>query len=122
MAPPSEVNAQALSPNGLVEQLFNAAFMQSPTDPRQAAQRVVGYLTDALLYAVASSKNDVIVFLTQTLVYVVASSSEDEVARREVLKRVSETIAAAADQPPQQPQQQPPRQVPVAPLPGGKKP
>lgn len=108
MTPPSDPNSnQGLSPNGLAEQLFNAALMQNPSDPRLVARNVIGFLMNSLMYALNASKNDPIVFLTEALVNVVASSSEDDAARREVLKYISAMLAQAADQAPVAPQTSP---------------
>lgn len=84
-----------LSPEGLANTLFDAVAAQFKTDPREAARRVVQFLTEALFYAVTSAKGDVIVFLTETIIYVVSSSSPDEASRAEMLKHIGETIAAA---------------------------
>lgn len=92
---PSDPNAQMLSPDGLANQLFDAAVLQYKTDPREAARRVIQFLSEALFYAVSSSKSDVIVFLTETIIYVVSAASPDEAARKEMLKSIGETIAAA---------------------------
>jgi hypothetical protein len=86
---------QAISPEQLVNQLFDAAIAQSRNDLRVAARTVIVFLTEALFYAVTSAKNDPIVFLTETLIYAVATSSGDEAARKELLKHVSDTIANA---------------------------
>lgn len=98
---PSDPNkAQGLTPDGLANQLFDVAIAQALaekiSDPREAARRVIAFLTESLFYAVSSTKNDLVVFLTETLIYVVSSSSGDEAARRELLKHVSDTIANAA--------------------------
>ena len=97
MTTPSNPNqAQGLTPDGLVNQLFDAALMQSTTkDPHEISQQVIDFLGSALVYALTSSKRDVVVFLTETLIYVVSASSADEGARKEMLKQVGETIIAA---------------------------
>lgn len=95
MATPNDPKPPGLTPDGLANQLFDAAFVQNPTDPRKAARQVIEFLGAALFYAVTSSKNDVIVFLTETLIYVVSASSADEASRKEMLKKVSDTIANA---------------------------
>ena len=101
MTTPNDPNqGQGLTPEGLANQLFDAAvsqtLSQNITDPREAARRVVGFLTDSLFYALTSTKNDLVVFLTETLIYVVSSSSGgDESARKELLKHVGDTIANA---------------------------
>lgn len=101
MTTPNDPNqAQGVTPEGLANQLFDAAvsqaLSQNITDPREAARRVVGFLTDSLFYALASTKNDLVVFLTETIIYVVSSSSGgDEAARKELLKKVGDTIANA---------------------------
>ena len=91
---------QPLTPQGLANQLFDVAvaqnFGQKSGDPREAARQVVGFLTEALFYAVSSTKNDLVVFLTETIILVVSSSSAgDEAARKELLKHVGDTIANA---------------------------
>jgi len=91
---------QALTPQGLANQLFDVAvaqnFGQKSGDPREAARQVVGFLTESLFYAVSSTKNDLIVFLTETIILVVSSSSAgDEAARKELLKHVGDAIANA---------------------------
>lgn len=95
MSTPNDPKAPGLTPDGLANQLFDVAFVQNPTDPRKAARQVIEFLGAALFYAVTSSKNDVIVFLTETLIYVVSASSADEASRKEMLKKVSDTIANA---------------------------
>lgn|SRR5574341_552796 len=93
---------QGLTPDSLANQLFDAAITQNPSDPREAAHRVIQFLTEALFYAVTSTKNDVIVFLTETLIYVVSSSSGgDEAARKELLKKIGDTIVNAPPLPAQ---------------------
>lgn len=100
MTTPNVPGTQAISPDQLVNQLFDAAITQSQNDLRVAARTVIVFLTEALFYAVTSAKNDPIVFLTETLLYAVANSSGDEVSRKEMLKHVSDLIAKAADSPP----------------------
>ena len=97
MTTPSNPNQpQGLTPDGLVNQLFDAALMQSTTkDPREVSQQVIDFLGGALVYALTSSKRDVVVFLTETLVYVVSASAVDVEKRKELLKQVSDTIANA---------------------------
>lgn len=95
MPTPNDPKTQMLTPAGLVDQLFNAVIMQNLTEPRRAVQEVIDFLTAALFYAVTSSKGDVIVFLTETLIYAVTASSADEPARKELLKKVGDTIATA---------------------------
>jgi hypothetical protein len=88
-----------LTPESLASQLFDAALSQGMRDPNEVARRVVGFLTEALFYAVTSSKGDVIVFLTETIILVVAGASPDEAMRKEMLKKIGETIANAAPPP-----------------------
>ena len=101
MTTPHDPNqAQGLTPEGLANQLFDAAIAQAlgqnMTDPREAGRRVVGFLTDSLFYALTSTKNDPVVFLTETLILMVSSSSGgDEAARKELLKHIGDTIANA---------------------------
>lgn len=101
MTTPSDPNkAQGVTPDGLANQLFDIAMTQTMaekiTDPREAARRVVGFLTDSLYYAVTSTKQDFVVYLTETLIFAVSSSSGgDEAARKELLKHIGDTIANA---------------------------
>jgi hypothetical protein len=88
-------NTQAISPDQLVNQLFDAAIAQSQNDLRMAARTVIVFLTEALFYAVTSAKNDPIVFLTETLINAVTNTSGDEAARKEMLKLISDTIVNA---------------------------
>lgn len=128
--PPTATAPKPLTPEGLANQMFDGAFAQNPKDPRAVAGQVIGFLSDALFYAVkssktdpivfltelllsavAASKNDPIVFLTETLVHVVASSSGDDASRVEMLTHISNVLAYAA--------QQAPKPAPAAPpLPG----
>jgi hypothetical protein len=98
---PSNPNqAPGLTPDSLVNQLFDVALMQSTTkNPHEIAQQVIDFLGAALVYALTSSKRDVVVFLTETLIYVVSASSVDENARKEMLKQVGETILSAGSKP-----------------------
>lgn len=93
---PAQQAQQGLTPDGLATQLFDAALMLNKmSDPREAAQHVIGFLTESLFYAIASSKNDVIVFLRDMLIHVVSVSSPDENARKEMLKKIGDTITNA---------------------------
>ena len=81
MTTPSDPNqAQGLTPDGLASQLFDAAMAQAMTqgmnDPREAARRVIIFLTEALLYAISATAGD-------------------EPARKALLKNVGETIISA---------------------------
>lgn len=111
--PTNPNDANKLTPDGLVNQLFDKVLMQHPTEPRQAARQVVDFLMASVLYALTSSKHDPVVFMTETLVNVVGAMSPDEGPRKEMLKYISAMLAAAAEGPPataQQPattQQQP---------------
>lgn len=100
MTTPNDPNQQGLTPEVLATQLFDAAFAQglaqNMTDPREAGRRVVGFLADAIFYALKATKEDPVVFLTETLIYAAASScGGDEAARKELLKHVGATIANA---------------------------
>ena len=98
---PSPNEPKMLTPDGLVNQLFDGALKQNPTDPRMAARQVISFLTNALLYALASSKSDPVVFLTEALVDVIgATNPGDAEARKEVLKHISGMLASAAEQAP----------------------
>lgn len=93
---PGQQGQQPLTPDGLASQLFDAAFMQNKmSDPREAAQQVIGFLTEALFYAVTSAKHDVIVFLTESIIYVASSAVSDEPSRKELLKKIGDTITNA---------------------------
>ena len=97
---PNDPAQQGLSPDGLATQLFNAALtLNKMNDPREAAQRVIGFLTESLFYAISSSKNDVIVFLMDSLIYVVSMQAPDDNARKEMLKKIGDTIANAGPPP-----------------------
>jgi hypothetical protein len=69
-----------LTPDGLANQLFDAAitqaFAQNQNDPREAARRVIIFLTEAIVYAIS------------------ATAGDDE-ARKALLKNVGETIISA---------------------------
>lgn len=75
MSTPSDAT-KMLSPQGLANQLFDAALSQNMSDPREAARQVI-------------------VFLIEAIVYAVSSSAGDEAARKALLKSVGDTIAAA---------------------------
>jgi hypothetical protein len=95
---PTPNEAKMLTPDGLVNQLFDGAVMQNPTDPRLAARQVISFLANALLYALTSSKNDPVVFLTEALVDVIAATTAgDEAARKELLKYISDMLVSAAN-------------------------
>jgi hypothetical protein len=98
--PTNPNDANKLTPDGLVNQLFDKVLMQNPAEPRQAARQVVDFLMASVLYALTSSKHDPVVFLTETLVNVVGAMSPDEGPRKEMLKYISEMLAAAAEGPP----------------------
>ena len=96
----AQSQAQNLTPEGLANQLFDAAISQAMaqkvSDPREAARWVIQFLASALFYAVNSSKNDVVVFLTETLIFAASTSvAGDEDARKELLKHIGDTIANA---------------------------
>ena len=100
MTTPNDPNQQGLTPEALANQLFDAAITQgltqNRTDPREAGRRVVGFLADAIFYALKATKEDSVVFLTETLIYAAASScSGDEAARKELLKHIGDTITNA---------------------------
>lgn len=65
-----------LSSQGLADQLFDAAFAQYRSDPREAARQVIRFLTEALVYACKAT-------------------ASDDAARRALLTSVGETIIAA---------------------------
>ena len=102
MTTPNDPNQQGLTPEGLASQLFDAAMnqgmAQGMTDPRQAARRVVGFLTDSLFHALAATKSDPLVYLTETIVLLAATTCgpNNEAARKELLKHIGDTIANAA--------------------------
>jgi hypothetical protein len=101
MTTPSDPNQQqALTPQTLANQLFDAAVThgrsQNMTDPREAGRWVARFLADSLYYAITSTKDDPVVFLTETLIYVASASvGGDEAARKELLKHIGDTIANA---------------------------
>ena len=78
MPGPNDPNAQTqmLSPDGLASQLWDAAFVQSKGDPREAARQVI-------------------IFLTEAIVFAISSSAGDENARKAMLKNIGDTIASA---------------------------
>jgi len=99
MTTPNDPN-QGLTPQGLAGQLFDAAMTQAlaqnMTDPREAGRWVSRFLADALYFAITSTKDDPIVFLTETLIYVASTAcGTDEAARKELLKKIGDTIASA---------------------------
>ncbi len=103
MTKPSDPAQQkGLTPDGLASQLFDVAFAQNPTDPRGAGRQVADFLGASLLYALRSSKSDMVVYLTEALLQVVAATSEDDAARKDVLKKLSDTFASAANAQPVQ--------------------
>lgn len=70
-----------LTPPDLANQLFDAAVVQYRSDPREAARRVI-------------------IFLTETLVYAISATAGDEAARQALLKSVGESIIVAPPMPP----------------------
>jgi len=60
MTTPNDPNQaqQGLTPDGLANQLFDAAiaqaFAQNVSDPREAARRVIIFLTEAIVYAISA--------------------------------------------------------------------
>lgn len=97
---PAQGQGQGLTPDSLVNQLFDVALAQSTSkDPREIAQQVIDFLGAALVYALSSSKRDVVVFLTETLIAVVSASSADENTRKEMFKQVGETLISAGSKP-----------------------
>ncbi len=84
MTTPSNPNQQGLTPDNLANQLFDAAiaqaFAENVNDPREAARRVI-------------------IFLTEALVYAISSTAGDDAARTALLKNVGETIIAAPARP-----------------------
>jgi hypothetical protein len=95
--PNSPAQGQPVTPEVLVNQLFDAAVMAGGGDP---TEHVIGFLTNSLFYALTSAKRDLIVFLTEALLYISAMSAPDEASRKELLKKISETLLNA---PPLQP-------------------
>lgn len=97
MPTPNEA-PKMMTPEDLVNQLFNGVFMQNPTDPQLAARQVISFLMNALLYALTSSKNDPIVFLAEALADVIMMvTNGDEISRKGLLKHVSDLFAGAAN-------------------------
>ena len=105
MTTPTPNNVQSMSPQGLVEHLFNTAFMQNPKDARLIATQVIDFLGRALFHAIGAAKHDPVVYMTEALINTIVATSEDESARKEVLKHISNMLAQVAAQPttPQQP-------------------
>jgi len=68
-------NVQALSPDQLANQLFDAAILQCD-NPREAARQVI-------------------VFLTSSLIYAICVTAGDEAARKALLKSVGDSIISA---------------------------
>lgn len=88
--------SKGLTPDGLVNQLFDVAIMHNNIkDPREAARQVIDFLAASLFYAVESTKSDVLVFLTETIIVLASRTSDDEASRKELLKHVGDTIANA---------------------------
>lgn len=88
--------SKGLTPDGLVNQLFDVAIMHNQIkDPREAARQVIDFLAASLFYAVESTKSDVLVFLAETIIVLAAKSCDDEPSRKELLKHIGETIANA---------------------------
>lgn len=78
---PSDPNqAPGLTPEGLANQLFDVAISQAmtmnQTDPREAARRVI-------------------IFLTEALVYAISATAGDDTARKALLENVGKTIISA---------------------------
>jgi len=69
-----------LTPPDLANQLFDAALAQYQSDPREAARRVIIFLTEALVYTIS-----------------VTAGGDD--ARKALLKSVGESIIAAPPHP-----------------------
>jgi hypothetical protein len=67
---------KALAPEGLANQLFDAALFQSKGDPREAARQVI-------------------VFLSEALVYAISATAGDDTARKALLKSVGDSITNA---------------------------
>ena len=106
--PTNPAQGQPVTPEVLVNQLFDAAVMAGGGDP---TEHVIGFLTNSLFYALTSAKRDLIIFLTEAVLYVAAMSSPDEAARKELLKKISDTLLNA-----------PPLQPPTAQAPAPAKP
>jgi hypothetical protein len=77
---PSDGTTKDLTPDGLANQLFDAAFLQYRSDPREAARTVIR-------------------FLTETVIYAVNATAGDEAARKALLKSVGEKITGAPPNP-----------------------
>jgi len=87
-------STKSMKPADLTNQLFNAV-SQYQKDPHEVARLVVDFLKEALVYALTSSKKDVIVFLTEMLIYTASLSVDDEEARKELFKHIGDTITNA---------------------------
>ena len=88
---------QGLTPDSLAEQLFNIAISQNTKDPHEAGRQVIEFIASSLFYAIKMTKNDIVVFLTDAIIRVIHASSPDDSSRRELIKHVSDIIAASAN-------------------------
>src|SRR6185436_4912442 len=87
--PTTNDQSKGLTPDGLVNQLFDVAIMHNNLkDPREAARQVIDFLAASLFYAVTSAKSDVLVFLTETIIVLAAKTCDDEPSRKELLKHI----------------------------------
>ena len=75
MPTPNDPSTQNLTPDGLANQLFDAAILQYK-DPREAARAIIMFLAEATIYAISSS-------------------TTDDTSRKALLKSVGDTIASA---------------------------
>lgn len=91
---------KVLSPKELADQLFDGAFAQAQGKHREAAQQVISFLKEALVYAMSSMSGEdaaarqMIIFLKEALVYAVAATAGDDAAKKDLLKSVGESIVA----------------------------
>ena len=84
-----------LTPERLANDLFDKIFMQNPANARLAADHVIAFVTETLMYALKSAKEDPVIYTTQMVIYLVSSISVDEAARKEMLKKVGDLITNA---------------------------
>lgn len=89
-------NDEIRTPKDLAEKLFSALLMQNMKNPREVGGQVIGFLTEALLYAATSTKSDLIAILTETIINTISAMPGDENARKELFKYVGDTIANVA--------------------------
>lgn len=73
--------AESTTPPALTHRLFEAALLQSNGDAGEASMRVIGFLVEALVFAIS------------------AATGDDENARKGLLRHIGESIVAAPPHP-----------------------